>query len=361
MTSRPDLSGLRPLTDATGAPIPAQYVLVAPAAPPPKGKGILGRLLGGALLSLFVLSLLANFYLVGIVSLLTMGTHESPYVSGDTKDRIVIVPIEGVITQQTQDFVRQAFQSLEMGKDDMPRAIILRVDSPGGYVGPSDRILHEIETFKKNHPSIPIVASFGSVAASGGYYVSAACDHIMAEPTCTTGSIGVILHAFTFGKLMENIGVEPKVIVADGSPKKDVANNPFRPLDAADEAKLKALLNNAHEQFVAVVTRGRAKALSADEVKKLANGDTFNTKEAVQNKLIDGEGYLDDVIEETKKIAKLSGKPSITWMKAPRQFSLIGSLTGESQNPLPKSGEELRNWLRDASHPRLEFLWVPGM
>ena len=153
--------------------------------------------------------------------------------------------IEGVISEETQSFVREALQSIEMNKEDMPRAIILRVDSPGGYVGPSDRILHDIENFKKKHPSIPIVASFGSVAASGGYYVSAACDYLMAEPTCTTGSIGVILHAFTFGKLMDNLGVEPKVVVADGSPKKDVANNPFRALNEADEAKLKALLNTS--------------------------------------------------------------------------------------------------------------------
>lgn len=361
MASQPDNSGLRPLTDASGSPIPAQYVLVAPAAPPAKSKGVLARFLGGALLSLFLLSVLANFYLVGFISLLTTGPHESQYLPGDTKDRIVIIPIEGVISEETQTFVRQAFRTLEMNKDSMPRAIILRVDSPGGYVGPSDRILHDVENFKKKHPSIPIVASFGSVAASGGYYVSAACDHIMAEPTCTTGSIGVILHAFTFGKLLDNIGVEPKVVVADGSPKKDVANNPFRPLNEADEAKLKALLNNAHEQFVAVVTRGRAKTLTPDEVKALANGDTYSTKEAIANKLIDGQGYLDDVIEETKKIAKITGNPVVTWMKAPRQFSLMNSIAGQASSPLPQSGEELRNWLRDASHPRLEYLWVPGM
>lgn len=360
-SSTPDPSGLRPLTDSSGAPLPVQYVMVAPAAPPAKSRGVLSKMFGGLLLSLFVMSVLANVYLAGFISVLTAGPHEKVYQQGDPKQRIVILPIEGMITGETEDFVGHSLKSLAEDKANLPRAIILRVDSPGGYVGPSDRILEHIERFKKKYPSIPIVASFGSVAASGGYYVSASCDHIMAEPTCTTGSIGVIIAAFTYGKLLENIGVEPKVFVADGSPNKDVANNPFRTFDAKDEAKIKSLLNTAHAQFVSVVSRGRAKVLSPDEVKTLANGDTYTTKEAISNKLIDGQGYLEDVIEETKKLAKISGQPQVTWMSSPRGFSLLGSLSSKGQSELPTSGEELRSWLRDASHPRMEYLWVPGM
>lgn len=361
MATHSDPSGLRPLTDSTGAPLPPQYIMVAPAAPPAKSRGVVSKMLGGLLLSLFVLSVLANVYLAGIVALLTAGPHEKVYQAGDPKQRIVILPIEGMITGATQEFVENSLKSISLDKENLPRAIILRVDSPGGYVGPSDRILNHIERFQKQHPSIPIVASFGSVAASGGYYVSVSCNHIMAEPTCTTGSIGVIIAAFTYGKLMENIGVQPRVFVADGSPNKDVANNPFRPLDEKDETKIKSMLNTAHAQFVSVVSRGRAKVLSADEVKTLANGDTYTTAQAISNKLIDGEGYLEDVIEETKKLAKISGNPHVTWMNSPRGFSLLGSLSTQTQNPLPSSGEEVRTWLRDASHPRMEYLWVPGM
>lgn len=362
MAHSSDPSGLRPLTDSTGQPLPPQYIMVAPAAPPARAKGFFSKMFGGLLLSLFVISVLANVYLAGFIAILTTGPHETAYQEGDAKQRIVILPIEGMITDETEQFVAQSLKALAHSADTLPRAIILRVDSPGGYVGPSDRILNHIERFKRSHPSIPIVASFGSVAASGGYYVSAACDQIMAEPTCTTGSIGVIIAAFTYGKLLENIGVEPRVFVADGSPKKDVANNPFRPLDEKDEAKIKTLLNTAHEQFVAVVTRGRAGKLSADQVKALANGDTYTTQEAVANQLIDGQGYLEDVIEETKKLAKITGDPLVTWISSPRVFSLLGSLGANATTPaLPRSGEELRNWLRDASHPRLEYLWVPGM
>ncbi len=362
MASTP--TGLRPLTDASGSPLPPQYVMVAPAAVAPRSRGILSKFFGGLMLSLLVMSIIANVYLAGIIAMLTGGPHEVTYRHAETKDRIVILPVEGMITAGTQDFIEQSLQTIAAAPNDMPRAIILRVDSPGGYVGPSDRILNMIERFQKKHPSIPIVASYGSVAASGGYYVSASCDKIFAEPTCTTGSIGVIIAAFTYGDLMKKIGVEPRVFIADGSPKKDVANNPFRPMEERDEEKIKDLLNNAHEQFVAVVTRGRAGVLSPDEVKALANGDTYNTKEAVANKLIDGAGYLDDVIEETKKIAKITGDVRVTWMHMPRGFNPLGSILGQGRSAapgLPTSGEEVRDWLRDASHPRLEYLWSPGM
>jgi protease-4 len=347
---------------ANAAPPAGVPYIVVQAPPPPKGGGILRRLLGGMLLSVFVLSLLANFYLAGIVGALTSGPHESLHSKGDEKQRIVIIPIEGIITGATEEFADSAFDSIDARKDNLPRAVILRVDSPGGHVGPSDRILHRIEKFKKDHPAIPVVGSFGSVAASGGYYVSAACDHIVAEPTCTTGSIGVILTAMTYGKLMEKIGVDAKVIVADGSPKKDVANNAYRPLTDEDEAKLKQILNSAYEQFVAVVVRGRAKALLTEaQVRALANGDIFSARQAVVNKLIDGEGYLDAAIDQAKTLAKITGDPLVTRIEPPRGFltQFMGA-SASAASPLPKSGEELRNWLREATLPRLEYLWEPG-
>jgi len=341
--------------------IPPGYVLVTGPAAPVKRNGLITRLLGGLVLSLFVMSIAANIYLTQFLGLLTQGPHESVYQDGDANNRIVILPIEGLISASTEAFVEQSLKVISADPDNMPRAVILRVESPGGYVGPSDRILHAIERFKQRHPSIPVLGSFGYVAASGGYYVAAACDHIIAEPTCTTGSIGVIVMAMTYGKLMEKLGVDTKVLVADGSPKKDVANNPFRTLNDVDEAKIKVSLNTAHEQFVAVVARGRSRVLTEEAVRALANGDTYNTKQAVENKLIDGEGYLDAAIVQAKTMAKITGNPRVTRIQPAHSFNLLGSLTAQQGVQLPKSGEELRTWLRDASLPRMEYLWAPGM
>src|SRR5690606_2688533 len=113
-------------------------------------------------------------------------------------------------------------------RENKPKALILRIDSGGGTVGASDRIWNELARFRQE-TEIPIVASFGSIAASGGYYIAAGADHIIAEPTCITGSIGVMANVMTFDRLLDKVGVTPEVLVAQGSPEKDVANNVFRP------------------------------------------------------------------------------------------------------------------------------------
>lgn len=342
-------------------PYPPYMVYGQPPAPPAK-KGFLGRMFGGALVSLFIFSVLANIYFAGILAALMGGPREAVLIPGDAKQRILIIPIEGIIDEAKYDFVYSVLQSINEDKKNPPKAIILRVDSPGGYVGPSDRILHEINRFKKKNPGIPILGSFGSVAASGGYYVSAACDVIFAEPTCVTGSIGVIAQTFTLEELMKNIGVAPKVIVADGSPKKDVANNMFRPMNEADIGKIREILNNAHEQFVSVVAEGRKSVLKPEEVKALASGDTFNTKQAIANKLIDGEGYLDAVIEDAKSRAKISGEPQVTVASPPRGFGMLSLLSGKAEAPpaFELDGEKARTFLRELSAPRIEYLWQPG-
>jgi protease-4 len=343
-------------------PYPPYMMYAPPPAPPPK-RSFVGRMFSGALLSLFILSILANLYFAAILGALMSGPRESVLIAGDARQRILVIPIEGIIDETKYDFVFSVLQSIHEDKKNRPKAIILRVDSPGGYVGPSDRILHEINRFKKKHAGIPIIASFGSVAASGGYYVAAGCDAIYAEPTCITGSIGVIGQTFTVEELMKKLGVTPHVIVADGSPKKDVANNMFRTMNEADQAKLKEILNNAHEQFVSVVAEGRKAVLRPEEVRPLANGDTYNTKQAIANKLIDGEGYLDAVIEEAKQRANISGDPQVTVAVPPRSFGLLSAFLGkaESQAAIEFDGEKARTFLHELSSPRIEFLWRPGM
>ena len=362
-----DNSARGPVDPATAStpPQPPAY-MPFPVAAPPKKSGVFGKFLRGIFLSMFAMSVLANVYQMQILMVLTGGIHEDTYEAGDQKERIVIVPIDGIITEATASFVTSAFRVIDENKVK-PKAIVLRVNSPGGGVGASDRIHGTIERYKKENPGIPIIASFGTVAASGGYYVSAPCDHIVAEPTCITGSIGVIWQSFTAEELLKKIGIQAYVQVADGSPEKDVANNTFRSWDDRDMVKVKSILNQMHTRFADIVFAGRSKVVTDGSfteayTKTVANGATFTTQEAVEAKLVDDTGYLEDAIETAKKLGKISGDPLITFIAQPRglnPLSLLMKAEASGSGGLP-SADETRAWLHEVGAPKMQFLWEPG-
>lgn len=366
--STSDRGSARGPIDPSGAMSPPQPPPGLPpyAYPPPQPQkgGVIRKFLLGGLLSLFVLSVLMNFYQAQILAVLLSGPHESVYLDGDEEQRILIIPVEGVINEGKYEFIDYVFRKLDQNEQDLPKAIVLRVDSPGGAVGASDRIHQTIKAFKEKHSDIPVVASFGSVAASGGYYISASCDHIVAEPTCITGSIGVIAQTFTLKGLMDKIGVEPNVLTADTSPKKAVANNMFEPFDDEDKAKIKHIINDMHVQFMKVVQEGRARVIgdetfTSEHTQSVSSGDTFNTKEAIANKLVDSEGYLTDAIEQARKMANLTGDVRVTVMNMPQPLINLNFFFKSDANP--PTADEARTWLREVSSPRLEYLWEPGM
>ena len=139
------------------------------------------------------------------------------------RESLAIIPVRGTIDDQQSNFVRACVDHVL--RDRSVKGVVLRVDSPGGGVTASDQIWHQMGRLQE--AGLPVVASFGSVAASGGYYVSCGADHIIAEETSVTGSIGVIAQVFTMEQLMEKVGVQPVTLVASGSPEKDVANDIF--------------------------------------------------------------------------------------------------------------------------------------
>lgn len=340
-----------------------------PPYPPPKtsGTGLAGRVLTGVLSSLFLLSLLGNVYFFILFAASQKADHNvvhDTYQAGDPAQRITILPVEGMITEETFNFVHDAIGSLEKR---LPQALILRVDSGGGAVGACDRIWNELDRFRTNHPNIPVVASFGSVSASGGYYISTRADHIMAEPVCITGSIGVIFPGMTLEGLLEKVGVTPETIVADGSPQKHVANDIFRAWTPEDRAKVKQMLNAAHDRFVEVVEGGFDLRYgegqddgkpSREHILALADGSVFTTQQAEDNRLIDSQGYLDDAIATAKSLAGIpvGATPEITMIQPMRGLALL--LTGASEQPRSFSqidGQRLRQWVIEAATPRLEY------
>lgn len=371
--------GGRPPVDPSGSatppPPPPAY------APAPAGeaggrrRGLLSRMLGSAVLGLLVLSILLNLYMGVLVYRMTgLGVTEQVYQPGESLERIVILPVEGLIVEETYNFVRQAMRKL---RDDPPAAIVLRVDSPGGGVGASDRTLDAIKRFRsemraQDDMDVPLIASFGSYAASGGYYVAMDADRIIAEPTTSTGSIGVIAQAFTLEQLMDKVGVTAEIITSSDSTRKDMLNT-FRAWEDDDRAKLRQILDNNYEQFVDVVDAGRAD-LTRDEVRALATGEVFTVDAAQEHELIDDVGYLADAIDAAAAAADIDVEPQVTIMRPPGGMGLLGLLLGRAPTTagteVPMSVAELandaeltdlspkrvRDWLHEASTPRMMYL-----
>ncbi len=350
--SRPPLGG----TPSSPPPPPAGYMHAPYAAP--KGGGVLQKLAVTLVSSVLLISLLMNVYFVIIFQAqFGVGLSEAPYAEGSAKHKVVILEVTGTIDGGMAEYMRQAFEYLDQ---NTPDALVLRIDSGGGGVTASDQIWHYFKRFKSKH-DIPVVASFGTVAASGGYYIAAPADHIVCEITGITGSIGVMAQAPTLGGLMDKVGVKWETMVADGSPDKDTANDIYRDWTEADRAVFKRLLNHAQDRFIDVVAEGRVGKLDRDAVVALSTGDIYTASEAEQNKLIDQVGYLDDAVAHAAQLAGVpSGtEPTVTRLQRPRPFNLLGLLMQSSQADLTTADpEQVRSWLSDFSRMRIEYRTV---
>ncbi len=356
--SPPNYQPPRPPVDPTGVatppPPPPNYVpMPYPAAP--RGGGALTRIATSLIVTLLIGSVVLNVYLGVIVASMYGGVNEKSYLPGDSDGRIVILPIEGLIDSSTADFVHDALRHL---REKKPAAIVLRVDSGGGYVAPSDQIWQELSTYK-SETGVPIIASFGSTAASGGYYVAALADQIIAEPTTITGSIGVIAQGFTVHELLDKIGVTPEVIASTESTEKDLLN-PMRAWDERDRAKIRVILDSAYERFVDVVHQGRGATVSMteEEARAVATGEVFTLREAMDRKLVDQEGYLADAITAAQKAGGIpaSVKPNVTRIGPPRSFSVL-NLMGAADVPdlTALDPNRVRGWAHELSAPRLMY------
>ncbi|HEX7010758.1 MAG TPA: signal peptide peptidase SppA [Phycisphaeraceae bacterium] len=344
----------RPSTPS-GAPSDESRWRAAPALPPPprSSPGLLGRVARSLVSTLLLTSLALNAYLGFLVYSMTSGPSEAVYLKGDKHYRIVILPVDGLISDGTYQFIREALLAL---REDLPEAVILRVDSGGGYVTPSDQIWHELQAFKEE-TGIPLIASFGSTAASGGYYVASPADLIVAEPTTITGSIGVIAEAFTIDGLLGKVGVTPEVIASTESTKKDMLS-PMRPWTEQDRQKLRELLDQAYARFVEVVYQGRASKLSREQVHELATGEVFTAEAAQDLGLVDQIGYLDQAIEAASSEAGIPAgvEPLVTVMRQPHGLGLLGLV--RSPAPQPASwldGRQVRQWALELSQTRLAY------
>ncbi|MDR1485928.1 MAG: signal peptide peptidase SppA [Planctomycetaceae bacterium] len=225
------------------------------------------------------------------------------FVKGNSKskNKIAILTISGIISTEEDGFI--AKQIRQINNDYNVRAVVLRVNSPGGTVSGSDYYLYLMKKMKSAR-NLPIVVSMGAIAASGGYYVSMAGDEIYAEPTTTTGSIGVIIPLFNTASLCQKIGIESTPITSGHL--KNMGSFTKKLTD--EERKVwQNLVDDSFAQFKAVIREGRKNfADDPDLLDKLATGQVYNANEAEKNGLIDKIGYIDDAIDRAINLSGLS-------------------------------------------------------
>ncbi|MBI4497977.1 MAG: signal peptide peptidase SppA [Chloroflexi bacterium] len=201
-------------------------------------------------------------------------------------------------------------------RDDAVRAIVLRVDSPGGSVTASDEIYTEVRHTREQYGK-PVVVSMGSVAASGGYYISVPANRIVANPTTLTGSIGVITMIPNYQELLQKIGVQASVLKT--GPFKDLTSG-LRPLTDQDRAVLQAVLDDSYQRFVEVVAQGRG--LAPDRVRELADGRVFTARQAKDLGLVDDLGDLHEAIAAAGRMVGLGDTPRTVEYASGRSFPL---------------------------------------
>jgi protease-4 len=218
-------------------------------------------------------------------------------------DKIAIVEIKGNIAQSS-GIIEELQLHLE---DERVKAIILRIDSPGGGVGPAQEIHREILKIKSKKK---VVTSMGSVAASGGYYIACASDLIVANPGTITGSIGVVMQFSNFEELLKKIGI--KGVVLKSGEHKDVGS-PFREMTPEEKRIMQEVLENVHQQFIQAVAEGRK--LEYSKVVQIADGRILTGEQAKNFSLVDKMGNLQDTIDITAKMVGIEGKPNVLYPK----------------------------------------------
>jgi len=224
-------------------------------------------------------------------------------------DKVAVVELSGVITS-SQKVIDQLIRYRE---DGGVKAIVLRIDSPGGSVGPSQEIYREI---MKTKNAKTVVASLGGVAASGGYYVASAADAIVANPGTITGSIGVIMQFSNVEGLMKLIGL--KTYTFKSGRHKDLGS-PFREPSSEDEKILMAVIENVHDQFVRAVAQGRD--MEVPRVRELADGRILSGQQAMDLGLVDQMGNFQDAIDLAAEMGGIPGKPHVIYPRKRRNIT----------------------------------------
>jgi len=284
-------------------------------------------------------------------------------VEGKGSSKILLLDLSGVLSEDVPGFsiaappprvpllarVREELRKAE--EDERVKALIVRINSPGGTITASDILYHELLAFKARK-KVPVIAVIMDVGASGGYYAALAADTIVVNPTTITGSIGVVMVTVNAQGLLEKIGVAPLAIKS--GPMKD-AGSPFRSLTEAERAVFQGIIDEMYGRFVGLIAQSRK--MPEDRVRGFADGRVYTADQALKLGLVDRVGYLEDVVALAKERAGL-GEAKVIMYHRPKEYRAnIYSLT-----PPPSTAESTLAQFVAAlggGGPRFLYLWWP--
>jgi protease-4 len=280
-------------------------------------------------------------------------------------DKVCVIDISGIISSSADSglFAREGdlisrvyFRLLKAADDPRVKGIILRMDTPGGEVTASDIVYNEILKFRKR-TGIPVVALAMGTAASGGYYIASACDYFMVHPSTITGSIGVISIFPNVRELLDKIGVEMKVIKS--GTMKD-AGSAFRDMTEEDREIFQGVIDEMYQKFLDVVHKSRKDKITRAQLEKLADGRIYTAGQALEAKLVDGIGYIDEALEKVKEMASIREAKVITYTYYPKSKTNIYAATSILKQSTLFDLSELKEIL-----PSLKsgfyYLWLPSL
>jgi len=277
---------------------------------PGKKQKVRRPFLRGCLIMVLVL---AAFFL------LLLGVSRIGGLSFSMTGKVAVIPIAGMISD-SEPVIEQL---KKFGSDNAVKAVVLRINSPGGGVAPSQEIYEEV---RKLNARKPVLASMGSIAASGGYYIAAATRKVYANPGTMTGSIGVVMPFVSFKDLVDKIGL--KGMAVKSGEFKDIGS-PLREMTPEDRQVLQSVVDNVHMQFVDAVAAGRK--MPREDVLKIADGRILTGQQAKALGLVDALGNLEDTVAEAGRMGGIPGEPKVV-TPPKRKISLLDILREEMRS-----------------------------
>lgn len=325
--------------------------------------GILLLVSGGLNVLLLLLSIgsFAGAGLAGGAVDETGAVYDLVRVGGDAgaEHKVLRIPIHGAIAELenpligasggTVSMVRRALRYAKA--DESVRGILLDIDSPGGGVTDSDEVYNLLRAFARERPQVAIVALFGDLAASGGYYVAVAAQRIVARRSSITGSIGVIMSAWNFAGAARELGIEQVAIMSEHTPYKDMLS-PLKPVSPEERALLQGIVEELYELFVDVVDEGRGDRLTRPEVKALANGAIYSARQALELRLVDEIGDQETV--EAWFRERMDDHEVVEYRRRPTLAELLFGMRTPAR---PAPGAALAQLLTSTSGPRFLYYW----
>lgn len=279
-------------------------------------------------------------------------------------DKIALIDVSGILLNgheprligSGEHSVSLLLEQLDRARrDDAVKAVILRINSPGGTVVASELMHEELSHFRQKTGK-PVIALMMDVAASGGYYIACACDEIVAQKSTVTGSIGVIMQLFSLSGTMEMIGITSEAITS--GPRKD-AGSPFRKMKPDERAQFQTMVEDMFERFLEVVDEGRPN-LNAAEVRKLADGRVYTAGQALEYGLIDRIASMRETIAQIKKRIEAKKIRLVTYKRPlsyrPNYYAYAPQPSGPNVNLINVDLPSLLN----RSAPKFMYLWAPG-